>query len=487
MTPHRATGILVIALLLGGCTVGPDYHPPNFVAPSQWEEQPGQAGTEAHDFSWWESFDDPILDQLIHSAIVNNRDLKIAGERVIEARDELRVAASDNYPIISIGGAAENRRQSQTLEWPPPASAGDYRYYQFGFDASWELDLFGGTRRREEAARAGVGQAVEAERGILISLMAEVASDYGAYRAVQARLQVAQASLTTAQETQHLAAHAFDAGERPQLDLLQAQAEVDAAQTAIPPLRAQSDDLLHALAILLGRLPEQFGSQDLGPKTGIPTPPALPLSLPSDVIAQRPDIREAERSYAQANAEIGVAVANLYPHVAIPLDLGLNTSTLHQAFTIASLAWTAGVTGGQTLYSGGRRSAKIDAARARTDAARLAYEQTVLKAFQEVEDALADETAAQQRDSAIVAEADEDRQALNEALRRYRQGETGFLPVLETRQQFYAAQDAAAQSALTRLLSAIVLYKALGGGWIGVALPNASEFTSAPASANAVK
>lgn len=458
-----------MAAVLTGCSVGPNYQPPHLSAPGQWTERQADSAHDVTPGTWWDGFNDPALSGLLQKGANNNRNLKIAGQRIILARAELRVAESRSLPSLGIDGAAESRRQTQTLDWPPPASKGVYSYYQVGFDASWEVDLFGGTRRQKEAAQAGVDVATEAQRGVLVSLLAEVADNYFAYRAAIIRLHIAQESVRAAKEALALSTHAYQGGERPRVDMLEAQARVDAAQAMVPPQQAAADNYLHALATLTGQYPEGFEAPPDG-GSSLPTPPQLPLSLPSEVIAQRPDIRQAERNYAAANARIGVAVADLYPHFSIPLDFGLTTSSLHQAFKVASLAWIAGGMMGQSLYSGGRLPAQVDVARADAEAARLDYEQTVLRAFQEVEDGLASEAAAEERDAALTAEADHNRQVLDDATRGYRHGETGFLPVLDAERQFYAVQDAAAQSSLARLHSDIALYKALGGGWQKVSL-----------------
>jgi NodT family efflux transporter outer membrane factor (OMF) lipoprotein len=464
--------ILVMTLTLGACVVGPDYHRPDTVVPAHWSGDQGSFDSVGSLNSWWQSFHDPVLSRLMTEAVANNYDLKIAGKRILAARDQVRIAASGDLPTIGIGGAAENRRQTQTLDWPPPASAGDYRYWQLGFDASWELDLFGETTRRKESAQAAVGASVDAQHGILVSLMAAVATDYVSYRATAVRLRIAQENLETARKAQQLVHHAYQSGERSHIDVSKADARVHAVEAAIPRLQAQSDNLLHALAILLGQTPEQFGGDAVQGGTSIPVPPPLPVSLPSEVIARRPDIRRAEHEYAGATANVGVAVASLYPHFAIPLGFGFTTSSLHQAFRVASLAWEVGLSGTQTLYTGGRLSAKVDAARVDKDAALLAYQQTVLRAFAEVEDALSDQAAEQTRYASIGGQLADDRQAVDEAQRRYSEGEVGFLPVLDSQTQLHVTQDAEAESALARCLASIALYKALGGGWEGVALPD---------------
>jgi outer membrane protein TolC len=204
----------------------------------------------------------------------------------------------------------------------------------------------------------------------------------------------------------------------------------------------------------------------------MPAPPALPPSLPSDVIAQRPDIRGAEREYARSNAEVGVAVADLYPHFSIPLSIGPSTSQVHEMFQTASLLWRMGLDGSQSLYTGGRLTANVDAARANKEAALFSYRQTVLQAFAEVEDALSNQSAEETRYQALTAQLADNRRALLEAQERYRRGQISLLPVLEDQQQLYATQDAQVISSLTRCLADISLFKSLGGSWQEVALPN---------------
>jgi outer membrane protein TolC len=202
----------------------------------------------------------------------------------------------------------------------------------------------------------------------------------------------------------------------------------------------------------------------------LPDPPPLPPALPSEVIAQRPDIRRAERDYAQTNANIGVAIAALYPHFSIPLSLSPTTSAIHQMFEHASLLWRMGLDATQSLYTGGRITANIDAARANNAAALLEYQQTILKAFGEVEDALSNQIAEETRHRALVAQLADDRQAVREAQERYRRGQEGLLPVLDDQELLYATQDAEVVSSLTRCLADISLFKALGGDWQDVTL-----------------
>lgn len=472
---------LLALLTLGGCVVGPTYRPPEPMAPAGWSSGPAAPESAAALKSFWQGFDDPVLARLIDQAVEGNLDLQAAGQRIRAAQDSVRVAASGGLPQIGVSAAAEDRRQTQTLDWPPRSPLyGEYPYYSMGFNASWELDLFGETRRRKESAEAAAAGAVESRRAVLVSLTAAVASDYATYRATEARLGIAREALQTAQRAQALAHRAYEAGDRSHLDVSEADARVHGVEAAIPPLQAQADNLLHALAILLGKAPEQFGRADLPGVAGVPTPPPLPASLPSEVIARRPDIRRAERDYAQANANLGVSIAAMYPHFSIPLSFGPTTSSLHAAFQGASLLWRVGLNASQSLYTGGRLTANVDAAKAGKDAALLSYRQTVLKAFGEVEDALTLQASERSRHHALSAQVADSRQAVAEAQQRYRLGQVGFLPVLDAQRQLFAAEDAQAASALGDCLAAISLYRAMGGGWDGVALP---DYASRPVGA----
>lgn len=459
-------------LVLAGCAVGPTYQPPPPTASTTWSA--GAAKPESPEAlqGFWGGFDDPMLADLVRQAIDGNLDLKVATQRIRAANDAVQIAASAGAPQVELGAAAEARRQTQTLDWPPRSPAyGEYPVYALGLNASWELDLFGETARRREAAQASAEAMAETRRGILVSLTAAVAGNYAGYRAAEARLQVARAALETARQNQALVRRAYAAGDRPHLDVSEADARVHALEAGLPPLQAQAEALAHALAILLGRAPAAFQIADPPGPVVVPAPPPLPASLPSEVIARRPDIRRAEREYAQANALVGASMAALYPHFSIPLSFGPTTSALHDAFRGASLLWRVGLNGTQALSTGGRLSANVDAAQAAKAAALLGYRQTVLKAFGEVEDALSVQASERARQQALAAQVADSRQALHEAQTRHRAGQVGLLPVLDAEQRLLAAEDARVSNALGQCLAAISLYKAIGGGWEGVALP----------------
>jgi NodT family efflux transporter outer membrane factor (OMF) lipoprotein len=455
-----------VSLVLSGCVVGPAYQAPPTTVPDHWSGSTGEPNSAEALKSFWTSFGDPDLAHLIEQAIQSNYDLKIAGERIRAAHAMVRIAASGSLPQVGIGASAEDRRETQSIDWPPASPKyGEYPYYALGFDASWELDLFGEIRRRKESAQAAADAAVETRRDILVSLTAAVASTYLSFRATELRLQIAHENLDIARQTQKLAHHAFESGERSHLDVSEADGRVHGFEATIPPLQAHSDELTHALAILLAQAPAQFETHEFHADAALPAPPPLPPALPSEVIAQRPDIRRAEREYAQSNANVGVAVAALYPHLSIPLSIGPAASQIHDMFKGASLLWRMGLEGSQNLYSGGRLTANIEAARADKQAALFSYEQTVLRAFGEVEDALSSQVTEESHYQALTAELADNREAVREAQQRYRRGEEGLLPVLVDQQLLYATQDAQVISALARCLADIALFKALGGNW----------------------
>ena len=458
--------LVTASLLLTSCVVGPEYQPPTTNIPFHWSADRGAPSSSADIQSFWPAFEDPILTRLIQQAIENNYDLKIAGERIRAAHATVRSVAAGALPQFGVGTAVESRRQTQTLDWPPPAANyGEYPYYALGFTASWELDLFGETQHRKEAALAAADAAVETRRDILISLTAAVASNYLSFRATELRLQIAQDNLDIARRTQHIAQRAFETGERSHLDVSESEGKVHGIEAGIPPLRAHSEDLVHALAILLGEAPAQFATSDLQSGATLPVPPPLPPSLPSEVIAQRPDVRRTEREYAQATANLGVAIADMYPHFSIPLSIGPTASQVHDLFEHASLLWRASVDGTQNLYSGGRLRANVDVARANEEAALFSYRKAVLNAFAEVEDALSNQRAEALRNRALTAQLADARRALLEAQKRYRAGQVALLPVLEDQETLYSTQDAQVTSLLTLCLAEISLFKALGGHW----------------------
>ncbi|AIO70726.1 efflux transporter outer membrane subunit [Burkholderia oklahomensis] len=472
LTPFRparfaaalAAGACAIALT--ACTaVGPDYRPPRPSHPSDWTER-GDGAVRAGPAQlqdWWRAFRDPLLDKLIAQAIEGNQDLAIARQRLLQARAERDQIASRLGPTVSASGTAEALRSSRALDWPP--GIGQSRTYRLGFDASWELDLFGGARRAIESADAQVDAIDEDRHAILVSLLAELASDYAELRASQARLQIATDNVASLDATRRLTERSERRGLGTSFEVAQARAELELAQAALPPLQANVARLIHAIGVLTGGFPGELRDALSAPGATLPAAPRLPVTLPSDMIGERPDVRAAERRFAAATAQIGVARAAQFPHFAIPLSLGTTASLVQDLFTSANVAWSVALEGTQTLYDGGRAKAGVSAARAAAEAARIAYAQRVRVAFREVEDALTAIYAERDRQAALVAAVGSSQDAQSRATRLYRNGLNEYLSVLIAQRATYRARDALALSRLARVQGVIALYKALGAGW----------------------
>ena len=463
-----------VGLLLAGCTLGPNYRPPPPQAWPNWTEHPASqaevARTEAQMRDWWQSFHDPVLDRLVALAVAGNIDLRVAGQRLLAARDVREEIAATLRPQIDATGEAGIQRFSTTLQYPPlPGISSDNRLWSPGFTASWELDLFGRVRRQVQAQDAEVGADIEARRGMLLAVLGELATDYVGLRATQRQLDIAGRNIAAAGQGLALTRRVFTQGLGTSLQVAQAQAELETEQATVQPLRTRIAQLSHAIAVLVGQLPGSLEAMLRQPRR-LPQVPALPVTLPSMVIANRPDIREAERHYAEAYARIGVAVASTYPDFSLPLSLGLQSSMIHELLTADSLAFQLVLSAAQPIYHGGRLGAQVREARAEAEAARLSYRQTVLTALREVEDRLIAYRNDAERGAVLHRAAADNALALDRARQLYAAGLTGFLDVLGAERATYQSEDAAALGDLARLNDAVALYIALGAGWRGLEL-----------------
>ncbi len=472
---RRLAACLSALLLLDGCTVGPHYHPPRMTGvPANWTEHAASpdeiARTEARMRGWWAEFHDPLLDALVQQAIAGNRQLAMAGQRLLAARalrDQIR---GQLFPQVDLAPAAGIQRFSTTLEYPPlPGINSDNRIWQYGGTVSWQLDLFGRLRHSVEAQQAALDAGIEQRRGLLLTILSELAGDYVTLRAAQLQLGIADRNIRAAADALALSQKVYAQGLGTTLQVAQAQAELETEQATRPPLETQIAQLSHAIAVLCGQMPGMLEAR-LSEPAPLPAVPPLPVTLPSMVIANRPDIRQAERQYAQATARIGVAVAQLYPSFTLPLSFTPQSSMIHELFTASSLAWSLLLEASIPVWHGGTLSAQVREARANAEAARFGYEQTVLGGFREVEDRLVAYRNDEKRTATLRRAAADDALALERARRLYGAGLSGFLDVLTSERATYAAQNLAALGELSRLDDAIALFTALGAGWQGVAL-----------------
>jgi multidrug efflux system outer membrane protein len=458
----------LLAGLLAGCAVGPDYHPPKTAAPAQWvsPQAGGETNLPAAGAAWWKSFHDAELDSLAVRAAQSNLNLRAAVARVREARAAARVVSAGSSPTLDAAGSyARNRYSANGFPPFPPGVPVEADVYQAGFDAAWELDVFGGTRRAGEAARADVEAAEFGRRDLLITLFAEVARNYVQARSFQRRLAVASENISAQEQILALTRDRFAKGLTGELDVQEADALLATTRAQSPVFETGFRDAVYHLGLLLGQPPGAL-LEELTNAAPIPAaPPVVPVGLPSDLVQRRPDVRQAERQLAAATARVGAAASDLYPKFSLTGDVGLQSISPGDWFSAGSRYWTAGPTVQWRIFDAGRIRAGIRVQNARVDQALAAYEQSMLAAFTDVETALTAYAREQTRRQSLAHAAQASEQAVALALDLYQHGLADFLRVLEAQRSLYQSQDALIESDRAVSADLIALYKALGGGW----------------------
>jgi outer membrane protein, multidrug efflux system len=455
--------------LLAGCAVGPNYQAPKTNTPAQWTTSlaGGETNGPVDLGQWWKNFNDTNLDALIATAIQSNLTLNIAEARVREARAQKGVVSGGLWPSLG-AGAGYSRNHYGANTFPPLGGFGvplDYNLYNADFDAAWELDIFGGTRRAVEAANAQIGAAEYGERDVLVSLLAEVARNYIGARAYQQRLNIVQENIRVEQDTLDLTSNRYENGLTSDLDVQQAKALLNQNEAEVPSLEASFDSSVYQLGVLLGQPPDAL-VDEMSATNPIPlTPPLVPVGLPSDLLQRRPDVQQAERQLAAATAQIGVAKADLFPKFSLTGTVGVQSTWAWNWMDYASKYWNAGPTVEWDLFQAGSIVANVHVQNARQQQALDTYQQTVLVALQDTETALTAYAREQVRREKLVQSAQADQEAFDLAAQLYQNGLADFLNVLDSESKLYAAQDAVVQSDQNVSLDLVQLYKALGGGW----------------------
>ncbi len=454
------------ALLVGCAPVGPDYQPSRPQLPAAWSEAgeggTANAGTGALE-TWWILFDDPRLDGLIQRAVAANPDLKIAVTRIQQARAQYRLATAALAPAVDVSGTSARTQRSGNTGGSNAGTTQDL--YQAGFDAGWELDIFGGTRRSVEAAGARLAATAEGRRDVLVSLEAEVARNYLELRGSQQRLRAARENVGIQERTLYLARGRHESGLGNRLEVAQAETQLALTRAQLPPLENSAGASIYSLSLLLG-LPPRALEKELAP--GAPLPPRsawLPQTLPSDLLRRRPDIRRAERQLAAATADIGVATAELFPRFSLIGLLGLQSASLGDMISTGSRYWTVGPTVSWPLFDMGRARANIDLNQWRQEEAQAAYEKTVLAALGEVESALLGLSRETETYRSLADAVHSGQRAVELASGRYRAGISDILSLLQSQTALYLSQDQMIQSEQRLALYQVALFKALGGGW----------------------
>lgn len=468
----RSLIVSCIAVLITGCAVGPDYKEPVVAVPTHWHEAITTAKTALPD-KWWQTFNDKELNRLISEAIAANLDLKLALERVKDARALRWATIATGLP--SVDGTSSVSRQLNNTGGGGQSGGGNVgggfgvggqhiNIFQLGFDAQWELDFFGGVRRAVEAADATVESEAENSRDVLVILLGDVARNYIELRSNQQLVEITQKNLAAQRDTQGLTEIRQQSGLASMLDVTQAQAQADTTEAQLPNYETLVNQSIHALSVLLGREPGALATR-LERTNSIPTitNQVIP-DLPSELLKRRPDIRYAERQLAYANASVGVATAELYPKVNLAAFLGLQNTTITD-FTPLGKSWSAASTLTVPIFNWGKLNANIKSKKAQFEQAFLTYQSTVLTAFKEVEDALIAHKKEQERRQSLMQAVEANQLGVQLATERYQKGLTGFIDVLQTQQALYQAENLLATSDAKVSSNLVALYKALGGGW----------------------
>jgi NodT family efflux transporter outer membrane factor (OMF) lipoprotein len=473
-------------LLLAGCTVGPTYVRPEAPLTPAYKETPPEAYRNAGVWKpahpsdgrlrthWWELFADEQLDALEQQVALANQDLKAAEARFREARVLVGYARAAEFPTIGVGSAIRSLRDSPNQPYFPLRSSHASGDFALPADLSYEIDLWGRIRRSVVAA-GEAAQATAADlESVKLSLHAELAIDYFELRSADAQQRLLEDTVNAYSESLQLARDRLDGGVSPESDVAQAKTQLDTARVQATDIAVQRAQYEHAIAVLIGKPPASFR---LAAAPLDSQPPALPIGVPSELLERRPDIAAAERRAGEANEQIGIAIAAYYPSLSLNGVGGFESSSSATWFNWPSRLWAVGLSAAETVYDGGRRHAKTEAARARYESVIADYRQTTLTAFQQVEDNLAAlsilEREAQQQDEAVESA----RYNLRVFTDRYVGGRDNYLQVITAQTAYLDNERNQVEIRCRRMDATVLLVKALGGGWSAAALPRLDELT----------
>jgi multidrug efflux system outer membrane protein len=466
-TSTCAACLALAGVILGGCSVGPNYHPPKQDTPPAFANgvQTNLAPAPIA-ITWWRGFNDEQLNQLVNQALQTNHDLRIATARLREARAFYGGAVADFFPVPEATASYNKSVSSKdSVPFPLTREQRELQLFSAGFDATWELDIFGRVRRSVEASAADVGMTEAARQDVAVSLIAEVALNYFQLRGQQHLLAVAEDNVGNQRDTLEIAQARARAGRATELDTARALAQLNATLAAIPPLEAAIQRSIHRLSVLTGQLPTALEAQ-LRTPAPIPTLPLMVnIGDPADLLRRRRDIRAAERSLAAATARIGVQVADLFPRVTFNGNVGLSANHLAGMGASGADYYSFGPQITWAALDIGHVSARIRASRAHAEAELAAYQKTVLTALEETENALVDFGREQARRDYLRESQRSAKDATDLARQRYEGGLADFLPVLDAQRTQLAVEAQLAQSETQTATDLIALYKALGGGW----------------------
>ncbi len=492
---HRAWAVLsgpvissALMVMVSGCTVGPNFHTPaSPYNPLSWfsGRSPAQAGSqpvpEPIDVEWWESFHDPELDSLEQRAAAQNLEVLTATVRLAEARANAGITAAAFFPSVSgnasaydikssnnglnLGGGSSSSSGGAGGGGAPSSEINPISLYQYGFDATWTLDLWGKVRRQVEAGNADIEVSEIDRRGTLIQTIAEVARDYIQLRNAQSLLQIANDNVRTAQNLLNLTQQRATAGLTDELDVAQEQAQLTTTEATVPQAQDQVASYINALSLLLGEPPRALQSELETAEPVPPTPHRIPIGLPSELLRRRPDIVEAEANLHVATANIGVAVANFFPSFDLLGLFDIQSTQTQDLFTLASRTYLLGGMVSVPIFQGGKLVDTLHLRREQQKEAVINYDKTVLSAFSNVDNDLTDYEKEQQRRRLLRQAVAANEHAFNLAQQRYTQGIATYIDVLNAQQAVLSSQSSYQNSTAAVSTDLVALYLALGGGW----------------------
>lgn len=459
----------LLAAILAGCAVGPDYQAPAVALPTQWTNAPKQRAAAPHDLTrWWAALRDRTLDALIEEAVDGNLDVAAAKARIREARATRKQAIAALFPTAEgTGSLTRNKTGNSAPSETAPVRYSPYTLYQAGFDASFELDVFGGNKRSLEAATRSLEASFDDLDSALLTLVGDVASNYVEARGYQARIALAKRTAASMRATAALTQSKFDAGSASAVDVAKATAQAASTEANIPSLTTAYVEAVHRVAILLGRDPTAL---DARLRREVPIPaPRLPLKagIPADVLSRRPDVRKAERQLAQYTAKIGVATAALYPDVSLTGNISTSAQKAGDLGKSSTIGWSYGPSVTVPIFNAGNLLAAVEVAEAQRDEYFLAFRSSVLTALEDVENTLVALSEERKRAAKLGESARNYGEAARLSRALYQTGSSSFLDVLDAERSAYSAEDSLLQSRVAITTDYVALAKALGGGWSG--------------------
>ncbi|MGL6247423.1 efflux transporter outer membrane subunit [Pseudomonas sp.] len=475
----------LLVMSLTACTVGPDFQKPQPHQITEWSKPSKTAASEAvpNDMNerWWEVFNDPKLSALTQRALTDNLDLKLASRRLQQSRAARQVITADRYPNTAATGSYGRKRNSGEGLNDPSGHNGDsaFNLWDSGFSASWELDFWGRVRRETEAADATLEVAENDRRGVLLSVLAETAQDYIQLRGVQSTRAVTEQNLDVARHSLKLSQLRLADGVATDLDVAEAAAQVAAIESRLPALEQRQSQLINALSLLMGEPPQALHAELSTDAPVPPTPRQVAIGLPSQLAERRPDIRQAEARLHAATASIGVAKGDFYPRITLSGNFGSQAMQLSDFGSWGSRSFGIGPQFSLPLFDGGRLRGVLNLREAQQQEAAIAYQQTVLRAWHEIDDQLSAYTASQLRRDSLAEAVRQNQIALSTAQQQYVEGVVDFVNVLTVQGALLATQEQFVESSTGVSLAMVGLYKALGGGWESV-YPLAGVVTSNP-------